>query len=350
MSYHIKKDGTPDICRAKPGNCPLGGDENHFPTIEEAQIYADKLNEEQILEEYKNNFLRNFDNKFKEYRNKAIEENQDKIIKLKEKLNLEELPEFLIDEIITGSHEYHHKHPLSALDLLNAHRLMMNELIKENGKFRTKGVGVFAGKKVVHVAPPADLVPKHMDNLILWYETSSVHPLIKSAVFHYEFEFIHPFADGNGRMGRMWHTLLLGKWKKIFFWLPIEELIKEKQEEYYSTLALADKQGNSTVFVEFMLGIIRESLMELRNSENTTDQDSDQVTDQESDQDKKSVEKLLHVLGDDILSAKEIMERLDLVHKPTFRKNYLNPALEIKLIERTIPDKPSSKNQKYRKR
>ena len=109
MSYHIKKDGTPDICRAKPGNCPLGGDENHFQTIEEAQIYADKLNEEQILEEYKNNFLRNFDNKFKEYRNKAIKENQDKIIKLKEKLNLEELPEFLIDEIITGSHEYHHK-------------------------------------------------------------------------------------------------------------------------------------------------------------------------------------------------------------------------------------------------
>ena len=208
--------------------------------------------------------------------------------------------------------------PFSVKDLLNAHRLMMNELIKENGKFRTEGVGVFAGKKVVHVAPPAYLVPKHMDNLIWWYETSSVHPLIKSAVFHYEFEFIHPFADGNGRMGRIWHTLLLGKWKKIFFWLPIEELIKEKQEEYYSTLALADKQGNSTVFVEFMLGIIKESLMELRNSENTTDQESDQVTDQESDQDKKSVEKLLHVLGDDILSAKEIMERLDLVHKPTF--------------------------------
>ena len=188
-----------------------------------------------------------------------------------------------------------------------------------------------------------------MDNLIRWYETSSVHPLIKSAVFHYEFEFIHPFADGNGRMGRMWHTLLLGKWKKIFFWLPIEELIKEKQEEYYSTLAIADKQGNSTVFVEFMLEIIRESLMELRNLEDTTDQDSDQVIDQDSDQDKKSVEKLLHVLGDDVLSAKEIMERLDLVHKPTFRKNYLNPALEMKLIERTIPEKPSSKNQKYRK-
>ena len=114
-------------------------------------------------------------------------------------------------------------------------------------------------------------------------------------------------------------------------------------------MAIADKQGNSTVFVEFMLEIIRESLMELRNLEDTTDQDSDQVIDQDSDQDKKSVEKLLHVLGDDVLSAKEIMERLDLVHKPTFRKNYLNPALEMKLIERTIPEKPSSKNQKYRK-
>ena len=105
---------------------------------------------------------------------------------------------------------------------------------------------------------------------------------------------------------------------------------------------------NSTLGKE--LEIIRESLMELRNSEDTTDQDSDQVTDQDSDQDKKSVEKLLHVLGDDILSAKEIMERLNLVHKPTFRKNYLNLALEMKLIERMIPDKPSSKNQKYRKR
>ena len=239
--------------------------------------------------------------------------------------------------------------PFSVKDLLNAHRLMMNELIKENGKFRTKGVGVFAGKKVVHVAPPADLVPKHMDNLIRWYETSSVHPLIKSAVFHYEFEFIHPFSDGNGRIGRMWHTLLLGKWKKIFFWLPIEELIKKEQKEYYDTLAIADKEGESTVFVEFMLKIINDSLKEIKTSEKITDQDNDQVTVQDSNHNKNPVEKLLSVLGDNVLSATEIMERLNLVHKPTFRKNYLNPALEVKLIERTIPDKPNSKNQKYRK-
>ena len=239
--------------------------------------------------------------------------------------------------------------PFSVKDLLNAHRLMMNELVKENGKFRSQGVSIFAGRKIVHIAPPADLVPKHISSLISWYKTSSVHPLIKSAVFHYEFEFIHPFSDGNGRIGRMWHTLLLGKWKKIFFWLPIEELIKKEQKEYYDTLAIADKEGESTIFVEFMLKIINDSLKEIKTSERITDQDNDQVTVQDSNHNKNPVEKLLSVLGDNVLSATEIMEKLNLVHKPTFRKNYLNPALEAKLIERTIPDKPNSKNQKYRK-
>ena len=158
--------------------------------------------------------------------------------------------------------------PFSVSDLLNAHRLMMNGLIKENGKFRSQGVGIFDGERVVHVAPPSELVPNHINNLISWYENSSVHSLIKSSVFHYEFEFIHPFSDGNGRMGRMWHTLLLGKWKKIFFWLPIEELIKKRQKEYYDSLALSDKDGESTVFVEFMLKIIKDSLLEMEIDQN----------------------------------------------------------------------------------
>ena len=235
--------------------------------------------------------------------------------------------------------------PFSVSDLLNAHRLMMNGLIKENGNFRSQGVGIFDGERVAHVAPSSELVPNHINNLISWYENSSVHPLIKSSVFHYEFEFIHPFSDGNGRMGRMWHTLLLGKWKKIFFWLPIEELIKKRQKEYYDSLAISDKDGESTVFVEFMLKIIKDSLLEMEIDKNLTDQ----VNDQDTDQDKNFIEKLLFVLGDDTLSAMEIMKKLNLSHKPTFRKNYLNPALESKIIERTIPDKPNSKNQKYRK-
>lgn len=89
---------------------------------------------------------------------------------------------------------------------------------------------------LIHMAPPASLVPEHIQNLFNWYQQSELHPLIKSAVFHYEFEFIHPFADGNGRIGRMWHSLLLGKWKELFFWLPIEELIQSRQKEYYEAL------------------------------------------------------------------------------------------------------------------
>lgn len=236
--------------------------------------------------------------------------------------------------------------PSSVDDLLKAHKLMMNGLVPENGKFRSGGVGVFDGEVLIHMAPPAEFVPKHIHNLFAWYQQSELHPLIKSAVFHYEFEFIHPFADGNGRMGRMWHSLLLGKWKELFFWLPIEELIQSRQKEYYDALGAANKQADSAGFVELILEIIRDSLKEVTVVGRSTGQDSDQVT----DQDKTPTERLLSVLGNDTLSAAELMERLDLSHRPTFRKNYLNPALEQNLIERTIPDKPNSKNQKYRKR
>lgn len=232
--------------------------------------------------------------------------------------------------------------PSSVDDLLKAHKLMMNGLVPENGKFRSGGVGVFDGEVLIHMAPPSEFVPEHTHNLFAWYQQSELHPLIKSAVFHYEFEFIHPFADGNGRIGRMWHSLLLGKWKDMFFWLPIEELIQSRQKEYYDALGVADKQADSAVFVELMLEIIRDSLKEVTVVGRSTDQDGDQ--------DKAPVDRLLSALGNDTLSATEIMERLGLSHRPTFRKNYLNPALEQNLIERTIPDKPNSRNQKYKKR
>ena len=235
--------------------------------------------------------------------------------------------------------------PASVDDLLKAHKLMMNGLVSENGRFRSGGVGVFDGEVLIHMAPPAEFVPEHIQNLFAWYQKSELHPLIKSAIFHYEFEFIHPFADGNGRMGRMWHSLLLGKWKEMFFWLPIEELIQSRQKEYYDALGAADKQADSAGFVELILEIIRDSLTEITVVGRSTDQDSDQVT----DQDKTPIERILSALGDETLSATDLMERLGLSHKPTFRKNYLNPALEQKLIERTIPNKPNSKNQKYRK-
>lgn len=235
--------------------------------------------------------------------------------------------------------------PASEDDLLKAHKLMMNGLMPENGRFRSGGVGVFDGEVLIHMASPAEFVPEHIHNLFAWYQQSELRPLIKSAIFHYEFEFIHPFADGNGRIGRMWHSLLLGKWKELFFWLPVEELIQSRQKEYYDALGAADAQADSAGFVELILEIIKDSLTEVTVVGHNNDQDSDQV----ADQDKTPAERLLFALGNDTLPAADLMVRLGLSHKPTFRKNYLNPAPEQKLIERTIPDKPNSRNQKYRK-
>ena len=153
--------------------------------------------------------------------------------------------------------------PASVDDLLQAHRLMMNGLVPENGKFRSGGVVVYDGTVLIHRAPPARLVPQHIQNLFAWYASSELHPLIKSAIFHYEFEFIHPFADGNGRMGRMWHSLLLAQWREMFYWLPVEELIQSRQQDYHKALAAADAQADSAGFVELMLEIIRDSLQAL---------------------------------------------------------------------------------------
>ncbi len=161
--------------------------------------------------------------------------------------------------------------PASVEDLLLAHKLMMNGLIPENGRFRTCGVGVFAGETLIHMAPPAEFVPQHIHNLFEWYQKSELHSLIKSAVFHYEFEFIHPFRDGNGRMGRMWHSILLGNWKELFFWLPIEELILSRQQEYYDALGVSDKITDSSGFVELMLEIIQDSLRGVHATECSVD-------------------------------------------------------------------------------
>ena len=232
--------------------------------------------------------------------------------------------------------------PYAVKDLLKAHRMMMEGLIPENGRFRSGGVGVFAGDAVVHMAPPARLVPGEIQDLFEWYKTSEMHPLIRSSIFHYEFEFIHPFADGNGRMGRMWHSLLLSKWNEIFYWLPIEELIRSRQQEYYNALGASNRESDSSAFVELMLEIILDTLREttvVGNAEESTKAAANSY-----------IQKLLHVLGDEELSAAEIMRRLGLSHRPTFRKNYLNPALEQGFINMTIPDKPNSRNQKYRRK
>lgn len=157
--------------------------------------------------------------------------------------------------------------PYKEKDLLNAHKLMMQDLVENSGKYRIDGVGIFDGEKVVHVAPPAKRVPQLMANLFEWLQTSDVHPLIKSCVFHYEFEFIHPFQDGNGRMGRLWQTVILKEWKDIFAWLPVETLVKENQKEYYFVLSVSDNAANSTKFIEFMLSVILNTINEIIKTE-----------------------------------------------------------------------------------
>ena len=231
--------------------------------------------------------------------------------------------------------------PYSVKDLLKAHKIMMEGLISENGSFRSGGVGVFDGDVVIHLAPPARLVPGEIQGLFDWYKSSEIHPLIRSAIFHYEFEFIHPFADGNGRMGRLWHSMLLGKWNEIFYWLPIEELIRSRQQEYYDALGKSDRESDSGAFVVFMLEIILDTLRETTVVENA---------DGAVNKTNPSFQKLLDVLGEEELSAAQIMERLDLSHRPTFRKNYLNPALAQGVIEMTVSDKPNSRNQMYRRK
>ena len=162
--------------------------------------------------------------------------------------------------------------PYNEKDLLKAHKLMMQDLVERNGKYRTDGVGIFDGEKVVHMAPPADIVPELMGDLFKWLKTSDVHPLIKSCVFHYEFEFIHPFQDGNGRMGRLWQTVILKEWKEVFAWLPVETLVKENQKEYYSVLGVSDSAANSTKFIEFMLTLILNTIEEIIKTENKVTQ------------------------------------------------------------------------------
>ena len=157
--------------------------------------------------------------------------------------------------------------PYEEKDLLKAHKLMMSDLVERNGKYRNEGVGVFDGKQVVHLAPPADRVPFLMADLFQWLKNSDVHPLIKSCVFHYEFEFIHPFQDGNGRMGRLWQTVILKDWKGVFAWLPIETLIKENQEEYYKALNSSDSNADSINFIVFMLQTILNTIKEILETE-----------------------------------------------------------------------------------
>lgn len=160
---------------------------------------------------------------------------------------------------------------------LNAHLQLMNGLIESAGFYRKQGVGIVKGTNVEHIAPPYENVPHLMNDLFEYLKDADELTLIKSCVFHYEMEFIHPFLDGNGRMGRLWQTLILMAEYPVFEFLPFETLISKTQDEYYQSLALSDKSGKSTIFIEYMLGVIEKSLETLLNYNNRVLKDIDRL-------------------------------------------------------------------------
>ncbi len=222
--------------------------------------------------------------------------------------------------------------PESEQDLLEAHRILMSGLIAEAGMYRTGGVGVMAGTQVIHMAPPAGRVPHLMADLFDWLAAATVHPLIAGAVFHYEFEFIHPFADGNGRMGRLWQSLILARWNPLLADIPVESLVFEHQAEYYHALHESTRQTDSAPFIAFMLRMIRDAVR------GSTPEVAPEVTPEV---------RLLTVLSGE-MTKQQLKEALDLKDDEHFRKAYLLPAVKAGLIEMTIPDKPRSSKQKYR--
>jgi Fic family protein len=222
-------------------------------------------------------------------------------------------------------------------DLRAAHGVLMAGLVDRPGEFRHGAAGIAGAAGIVHVAPPADRVPHLVNDLLSWLDESDVHPLVKGCVVHYELEFIHPFVDGNGRLGRLWQTLIVGRWNPLCLLLPVEHVIRDRQPAYYAALRESDSMGRSTPFIRFMLDAIRESLDEFVSEGDMAA--TPQVTPQ--------VKRLLAVCEGE-LSRSELQTRLGLADRKHFRTAYLLPALDVGLIEMTIPDKPRSSAQRYR--
>ncbi len=251
-------------------------------------------------------------------------------------------PEKEIREVINAYQAYDmlgEFDPFSLRDLQRLHGIMTHLTLEDCGVFRTHNEGVFNGDVCIFMAPPPEFVPDLMRNLFTWMRESreTVHPLILSSVFHYEFVFIHPFSDGNGRMARLWQTALLSEWNPIFRYLPLESRIHEFQDGYYDAIAVCHSAGSSNAFIEFMLDMINQTL--------------DQALRQISEKDaylSEPLQKLMEIMEYDVpYTAAQLMKSLQLKSKDNFRRLYLNPAIEKGLIIMGMPDKPTSRNQTY---
>lgn len=232
--------------------------------------------------------------------------------------------------------------PYSISDLKKIHGIMTEIVVEESGVFRKGEEGVFSGEVCIFVAPPPQMVPELIQNLFSWMEKNKeiIHPLIMSAIFHYEFVFIHPFADGNGRMARLWHTILLYAWRHVFAFIPLESQIEKFQEEYYDVIAKCHVNGKSDLFIEFILEQINQIIDDVIVQIDKSNADTSEY-----------VKRMINCMEYDVpYTANAIMNELGLKSKETFRKNYMNPAIELGFVQMTIPDKPNSKNQRYVKK
>lgn len=232
--------------------------------------------------------------------------------------------------------------PYSIDDLKKIHGVMTFLVEEVSGEFRTSSEGVFDDNgNCIFVCPPGDRVNSLMNDLFEWLNENkdTIHPLILSSIFHYEFVFIHPFTNGNGRTVRLWQNSILYKWKDIFEYLPIESKIHKYQDEYYDSIAKCHKNANSNVFIEFMLKMIDETLDEAISTSHLP------ITNETI-----NINKLLDVMeSGKPMTATEIMEKLGIKSKETLRGQYLDPAIKQGLVSLTVPDKPTSKNQMYYK-
>lgn len=231
--------------------------------------------------------------------------------------------------------------PYAIGDFLKAHQLMTDGLIQESGKFRGGDVGVFDGDVAIHIGARPQYVPQLMEELFGWAKESELHPVLKSAILHYEIETIHPFADGNGRMGRLWQTLLLAKWNDIFAWIPMESVLYQNRPEYYQAIENARQANDSSVFIEFTLSALYDIIAE---------QEKHQVRHKEKHQVQLSNTQIevLKALEDITLSRKDIFATIGMNGDSRSFKRHIEPLLADGFIEMTVPDKPNSRLQKYR--
>ncbi|SUB81834.1 Protein involved in cell division [Pragia fontium] len=219
---------------------------------------------------------------------------------------------------------------------LAAHKLLMQGLVDYSGHWRNGNVGIYRDNHLIHMAPPANQIPRLMTSLFDWLTNTDIHSLIKSCIFHYELEFIHPFSDGNGRMGRLWQTLILSEWRPELAWLPVETLIQKQQNDYYRVLGEADKASNCTCFIDFMLRVITEALKEGIDSH--SDKMSGEMTGEVSGENEpialhKVARQIFDVLKQNpTMTIPMVAEKLKVSTRTVER--HLNTLQQVKLLER----------------